>query len=80
MAFCDWWRIRNETTNKRRQQEQELREVEALISSFSPSGWVHVCGVYKYQMESFQRDKFNWRQFVAKHMREKLPRTRKKEV
>jgi len=46
----------------------------------SPSGWVHVCGVYKYQMESFQRDKFNWRQFVAKHMREKLPRTRKKEV
>jgi len=46
MAFCDWWRIRNETTNKRRQQEQELREVEALISSFSPSPqsqWVGAC-------------------------------------
>lgn len=34
--------------------------------------------VYKYQMESFQRDKFNWRQFVAKHMREKLATARKK--
>lgn len=76
MAFCDWWRIRNETTNKRRQQEQELREVEDWV--VGSGKYVHVCRVYKYQMESFQRDKFNWRQFVAKHMREKLPRTRKK--
>lgn len=90
MAFCDWWRIRNETTNKRRQQEQERDGNENANCGASHWAWawawkrgwvwmhVHVCEVYKYQMESFQRDKFNWRQFVAKHMREKLPRTRKK--